>query len=144
MLRPTIQITLDCADPHALATFWSEALGYDIEDHTDVVRSLVEAGRLPESAVQRDGDRLCFADVAACRDPAGQRPRLLLQREATPKSTKNRLHLDVQVGAELVDQKVERLLEIGATRAWESADRGVRCVTLRDPEGNELCLTGTV
>ena len=64
-----------------------------------------------------------------------------LQREATPKGIKNRLHLDVQVGAAHVDQEVDRLVQIGATRAWESDDRGVRCVTLRDPEGNELCLS---
>lgn len=142
MMRPEIQITIDCADPHALVTFWSAALGYDTEDHTEVVRPLLDAGRLPEAAVRRGGGgRLGFADLAACRDPEGRRPRLLLQREATPKGTKNRLHLDVQVGADRVDQEVERLLQIGATRAWESADRGVRCVTLRDPEGNELCIT---
>lgn len=141
MLRPTIQITLDCADPHTLVTFWAEALGYDIEDHTEVVRSLLEAGGLPESAVRRTDDRLGFADLAACHDPEGQQPRLLLQREATPKGSKNRLHLDLHVGAAQVDQKVRRLVQLGATPAWESSDRGVRCMTLRDPEGNELCLT---
>lgn len=140
-MRPSIQITLDCADPHALVTFWAEALGYDIEDHTEVVRSLLEAGRLPESAVRRTDARLGFADLAACHHPEGQEPRLLLQREVTPKRSKNRLHLDLQVGEAQVDQEVQRLVQLGATPAWESSDRGIRCVTLRDPEGNELCLT---
>ena len=28
-----IQVTFDCADPGALAEFWAEALGYEVQGH---------------------------------------------------------------------------------------------------------------
>lgn len=43
------QVTFDCADPHAQASFWARALGVEVEDHSDLVDQLVSAGRLPAS-----------------------------------------------------------------------------------------------
>ena len=34
-----VQMTLDCADPHAQARFWAEALGWVVERHTAMIRS---------------------------------------------------------------------------------------------------------
>ncbi|WP_111765904.1 VOC family protein [Nakamurella deserti] len=136
-----IQITLDCDEPHELVAFWSTALGYEIEDHTAVVEGLVATGRLPEQAVVHTDHGTGFADLAACRDPEGRRPRMLLQREPGRPPGKLRQHLDLQVGAERADHEVARLVALGATVAWTSADRGVATTTLRDPEGNEFCVS---
>ena len=140
-MRSRIQIAFDAADPHRLARFWAAALGYDVEDHTDVVTALLAAGRLREEEVLVDGDRRSFRDVTACRDPQGTGPRLFFQRVPEPKSAKNRVHLDLQVGADAAPDEVRRLVELGATVAWTTRDRGPVTTTLRDPEGNELCVS---
>ena len=136
-----IQITLDCDEPHTLVAFWSAALGYEIEDHTAIVEGLLAAGRLPEQAVVRTDHGTGFADLAACRDPAGRKPRMLLQREPDRAPGKLRQHLDLQVGPDRADAEVARLLGLGATVAWTSHDRGAATTTLRDPEGNEFCVS---
>src|SRR4051794_14601132 len=95
-----IQVTFDASDPHALAAFWADVLAYDVEDHAELVDSLVAAGRLgPDEVLVRDG-RSAFADVAAARDPAGAGPRFFFQRVPEPKTAKNRVHVDVRVPEE--------------------------------------------
>ena len=139
---PEFQVTFDAADPHRLSGFWAEALGYEREDHTQVVRGLLASGRLPEQAVIETETGVGFRDLAACSDPGGRRARLLFQRVPEEKTAKNRVHLDVHIGdAERVEAEADRLVALGASRAWVSDDRGVHCVTLRDPEGNEFCVT---
>ena len=136
----TVQITFDCADPHDLARFWAMVLGYQEEDHTNFVDSLLAEGALqPKDVLDVDGGR-GFADVSACRDPAGLGPRLFFQRVEESKVVKNRVHLDLHVGHERVKAEAARLIEYGATMAWTSDDRGAYTITLRDPEGNELCV----
>jgi len=135
-----VQITFDAADPHGLARFWAEALGYEREDHSDLVTSLLAAGHLPpEATVEADG-KPAFADVAACSDPGGTRPRLFFQKVPEPKTAKNRVHLDLHVCAERVEAEAQRLQALGATFLWTSDDRGAYTITLADPEGNELCV----
>ena len=135
-----IQVTIDAADPHALAGFWAEALGYEVEDHTPVVRQLLDAGHIPaEATVEMDG-RLQFREVAACSDPTGKRPRLFFQLVPEAKAAKNRVHLDLHVGPDRVEAEAERLRGLGATDLWTSDDRGAFTITLADPEGNELCV----
>lgn len=136
-----IQVTIDCADPHRLVEFWGEALEYQIEDHTALIEQLLADGRLPEAAVVSVRDGKGFAELAACVDPAGEQPRLLFQRVPEGKTVKNRVHLDLQYGPEDAPAQVERMLGLGATLAWVSDDKGGRCTTLRDPEGNEFCVT---
>lgn len=140
-MHPRIQIAFDAADPHALARFWAAALRYHVEDHTGVVLHLLAAGHLRDDEVIVDGDRRAFRDVTACSDPAAGGPRLFFQRVPEPKSTKNRVHLDLQVGAEAAPDEVERLVGLGASIAWTTSDRGPVTTTLRDPEGNELCVS---
>jgi Glyoxalase-like domain len=64
------------------------------------------------------------------------------------KVVKNRVHLGCTAGplGEL-DAEIERLLRLGATIAWEEAFSPMVAaaygnVVLRDPEGDEFCLSG--
>lgn len=58
-----------------------------------------------------------------------------------PKTVKNRLHLGLS--APNLDEEIERLMELGASVAWEEdfpPEWPYRNVVMRDPEGNEFCL----
>lgn len=141
MVVTRVQVVFDASDPHAQSRFWAVALGYQVEDHSAVVAALLDSGRLPaEEALEVDGRRV-FRDVATCVDPDGSGPRLFFQRVPEPKTTKNRVHLDLHVGPERAAAEVERLVALGASVAWVIADRGPVTTTLRDPEGNELCVS---
>ena len=140
-MATTVQVAFDAADPHALARFWAEALHYRQEDHSGIVTQLLTAGRLREDEVTQIDGRPAFRDVATCVDPDGVGPRLFFQRVPEPKTAKNRVHLDLQVGAEQAPAEVERLTALGATVAWTTSDRGPVTTTMRDPEGNELCVS---
>lgn len=135
-----IQIAFDSADPHALAAFWADVVDYEIEDHSELVQSLVAAGQLSDAdVVERDG-RSAFADVAAASDPAGRGPRLYFQRVPEEKVAKNRVHIDVSVQEERREAESQRLVTRGATLLWITSDRGPTTYTMQDPEGNEFCL----
>lgn len=136
-----VQVAFDAADPHALARFWAEALHYQPEDHSGVVAQLLEKGLLGDADVIEVNGRQAFRDVATCVDPDGQGPRLFLQRVPEHKTAKNRVHLDLQVGVERPPDEVERLVALGASVAWTTSDRGPVTTTLRDPEGNEFCVS---
>jgi hypothetical protein len=136
-----VQVVFDAADPHALVRFWTQALHYEQEDHSGIVRQLLDAGLITDEEVQEVDGRRAFRDLAACSDPDARGPRLLFQRVPEPKTAKNRVHLDLQVGPERRQAQVDRLVAMGATVAWVTADRGPVTTTLRDPEGNELCVS---
>jgi hypothetical protein len=116
-------VTFDCADPSAVATFWSAALGWD------------------RVRIAPDGTG------AICSPPDGG-PYLEFVRVPEPKRTKNRLHLGCSAASlDELQPLIDRLLSLGATIAWEEelppeVAAGYRNVILRDPEGNELCLGG--
>jgi hypothetical protein len=78
---------------------------------------------------------------AALNSPHAGRPRVLFQEVPEPKTVKNRVHLDVRVGAERREAEVARLLGLGATELWRGAQGPYEWVTLADPEGNEFCVT---
>lgn len=117
-------VTVDCRDPVSVATFWNEALGW---------------GGLAHAA--SDGS-------VVCRPPAGD---LYLEFVRVPedKVVKNRVHLGCTAGTlDDLDDEIARLLDLGATIAWEeefapAAAARYRNVVLRDPEGNEFCLGAT-
>ena len=139
---PTMfQVTFDAHDPHAIAAFWAQVLDYDVEDSSALVHQLVAAGHLPASEVVQVGAGFGFRVGAGISDPTGTRPRLLFQLAPEDKTVKNRVHLDLRVGLDHIDAEIQRTAALGATFAWESNDRGSRCATMRDPEGNEFCLT---
>jgi hypothetical protein len=139
-----IQVTFDAADPIKLAEFWKLALGYTEEPPPPGFATWEDLAHSIGLADEELGDQ------ASLVDPAGEGPRIYFQRVPEPKTTKNRVHLDVRVaergvrGVErqrLIDEQVSRLLAAGATIAWRTDDKRGRAVVMRDPEGNEFCVT---
>jgi hypothetical protein len=140
-----IQVVIDCADPARLAPFWAEALHYKLQDPPEGFETwhdFLRAQGVPEEA---------WNDASAVVDPDGAGPRIYFQRVPEPKSVKNRVHLDLNVGPgmaapveerrRMVDAEVERLRSVGASVFRPgSVERGEYWVVMQDPEGNEFCL----
>jgi predicted enzyme related to lactoylglutathione lyase len=107
-------LVLDCADPERLAEFWAEALGY-----ANVGSAGVYVALYPRE---------------------GTGPKLLLQRVAEPKATKNRMHLDIEVSD--IDVEADRLSGLGARRVSDDtcSEHGSTWILMADPEGNEFCI----
>jgi hypothetical protein len=135
-----VQITFDAHDAHALATWWAGLLGYEMEDHHDLVSGLLEQGIVTEEQVSRIDGRLGFAGVATARDPEGIAPRFYVQEVPEGKVAKNRLHLDVPIGDEPLDDAVQRVVGTGASLVEIREHPGERWAVMQDPEGNEFCL----
>ncbi len=144
-----IQVTFDCTDPHVLAPFWAEVLGYNVVNNPDLIQSLLDQGMVTEDDVTRIDGVLFFAEASACEDAqppagAGPRPRLLFQAVPEPRASKNRVHLDVHLDRETSakDRLAEeaRIIGLGATRIGDGAQGQHTWVILADPEGNEFCL----
>jgi len=135
-----LQIAIDCAEPHALARFWAEAIGYEIERHDALVRRMLEQGYATEDDVTEVDGLMAWREAAACVDPDGRQPRLLFQVVPEGKATKNRVHLDLHVGAERMSDEIARLEGLGARRLWDGRQGPLTWVTMADPEGNEFCL----
>ena len=138
------QVTFDAADPRALGRFWAEALGYEEdqppEGFADWEEWLRKSG-IPEES---------WNDAYALSDPERVGPRIFIQRVPEPKTAKNRVHLDLNVGGglsrpveerqEKVDSEADRLAALGATRLRAAEERGEYWIVMQDPEGNEFCL----
>ena len=109
-----IGLVLDCADPVALAEFWSAALGYV---------NLGSAG-----------------NYVALFPDGRPGPKLLLQHVAEPKTTKNRMHLDIEVAD--IEAEASRLEALGARRVQPAQlhEHGTTWILMADPEGTELCV----
>ncbi|MFI7006623.1 VOC family protein [Streptomyces sp. NPDC050145] len=85
-----------------------------------------------------------------CTDPSGAGPRVLFQRAPESKKVKNRVHLDVRAGLELVgDERLStleaecaRLVALGAThvRTMYADEENESCLVMQDIEGNEFRL----
>jgi hypothetical protein len=65
---------------------------------------------------------------------------VLFQVVPEPKTVKNRVHLDLHVGAERRAEVVDRLLAAGGQVLWEGQQGPNTWVTMADPEGNEFCV----
>lgn len=140
-----VQITIDCADPAGLASFWAEVLGYKIQDPPDGFESWDQA--LEALGVPTENRN----DYSAVVDPESSGPRLFFQRVPEGKQVKNRVHLDVRGAPGLdgdarmdaLEAEAERLVALGATRLKrydpEPPLAGGHIVML-DPEDNEFCL----
>jgi hypothetical protein len=128
-----------------VAEFWAFALGY--------VETAPPAGFatwhdwLRHQGVPEDE----WDDGAYLVDPDGIGPRLSFLRVPEEKLTKNRVHLDVQVGGgrevpweerwPRVTAAVARLTGAGAIVVFEHLlDGRPDHVEMRDPEGNEFCV----
>lgn len=135
-----VQVTFDAADPHALAMWWSDLLGYELEQGHAFVAELLASGAITEADVKRIDGVLYFADAVAARDPDGKGPRCYFQRVPEGKLSKNRVHLDVPLAGVLLDEEVGRLVSRGAAFVRFGEHPGHRWAVMRDPEGNEFCL----
>jgi hypothetical protein len=143
-LTAGIQIVFDANDPATLADFWCEALGYVIQPPPpgfDSWDAWAIAMDIPE-------DR--WNDARAIVDPDGQSPRIFIQRVPEPKTAKNRMHLDVNVGGgpgtpleerkRRIDAEADRVVGLGGSIVGPMEQRDEYWVVMQDPEGNEFCI----
>lgn len=110
-------VTIDCADPYALATFWSSVTGWPVSDEDQ----------------PGDDEALLLSP-----DPV---PGLLFIQVPEGKAGKNRIHFDWEPTERTRDEEAERVKGLGAT-VYEDHRRpdGRGWVTMLDPEGNEFCV----
>ena len=117
----------DAADPHGIAAFWALALGYVAEPGYE----------------EPDG--------ASIVDPDGVGPAIGFLRVPEPKTSKNRMHVDIRVAGEppwdmaergqLIRAKAAELVAAGAEVVVEESSGGtLDHVVMLDPEGNEFCV----
>ena len=114
-----LAIVIDAVDPDVLRDFWVAATGYEPYGSAEPYRSAVP----PEGD---DGPKLVFQRVPE-----------------SPPIHKNRLHLDIVVGDEILAE-AERLEALGARRLTALVEEvGTSWLVMADPEGNEFCLVET-
>lgn len=138
------QVTFDCLDPARLAEFWAAALGYELDSPPPGFATWPEAlaaWGVPESE---------WNSASAVVDPSGVGPRVFFQRVPEPREVKNRVHLDLRCSDVTAAPEVRReqalaavpgLVALGAERSHEVESLGSFWVVMRDPEGNEFCVT---
>jgi predicted enzyme related to lactoylglutathione lyase len=108
------EIVIDCADPRLLGRFWAEVLSYELAEEDP--------------------------DVSYIEDPDGVGPAMCFNKVDEPKSSKNRLHLDLNCADDDMDAEVERLTALGAQKVNVGQSPDSFWTVLVDPEGNEFCL----
>ena len=116
MTARQLAIVIDAVDPDGLRDFWVAATRYEPYGSAEQYRSAVP--------------------------PAGETgPKLVFQRvPESPTPTKNRLHLDIVVGGEVLAE-ADRLEVLGARRLTDLVEEvGTSWLVMADPEGNEFCL----
>jgi predicted enzyme related to lactoylglutathione lyase len=110
---PIAAVVLDCADPRALARFYSQATDWTLHEVTD--------------------------DLARLRSAKGVGPYLELLRTPDP-AARTRVHLDLRpYPGDGHAAEVARLRALGATDAHVGQGE-VPWVCLADPEGNDFCV----
>jgi len=107
-------VTIDCADPQRLATFWAEATGYQVAH--------------------------AWPTFVVLTPSVGEGVALGLQQVPEPRTGKNRVHLDWH--SDDRPAEVERLVKLGASVLGEQSTPGLAWTILADPEGNEFCVAG--
>ena len=112
------EIVIDCQDHELVGDFWAAVLGYEVTERSD-------------------GPQDWYRQLTG---PAGSGPTVLVIRTPDgPKTTKNRLHLDVNATDRDQDAEVERIEALGAKRV-DIGQGEQTWVVLADPEGNEFCV----
>ena len=116
------ELIIDSHDPHALARFWADVLGWEIGE--------LDPGLADE-------------ELAWLKPPSPAIPVIAFVPVPENKAVKNRVHIDVSATDRSRDEEVERVLALGATRADVGQGDDVSWVVLADPEGNEFCVLGS-
>jgi hypothetical protein len=120
-------VVFDSRHPASIARFWAAALdGYEVAPY-----DAAELARLRGQGILDPED-----DPNVLVEAPGGQPRIFFQLVPERKTVKNRVHLDLR--CDCVEAELERLKELGASVAAEYGDH----LILRDPEGNEFCLSG--
>jgi catechol-2,3-dioxygenase len=118
MVSRIAQCTLDVQDVATMSEFWSAALGY--------------------RAIPDEGDSVHLVPA----DESSAAPTMWLQPVDTPKTDhKNRCHLDLRADDQAAE--VERLIQLGASRADVGQTGTEGFIVMADPEGNEFCVLGS-
>jgi predicted enzyme related to lactoylglutathione lyase len=116
-----LAVIVDCHDPRRQAEWWAQVLGYKVN--------------------RRNPDEFQISD------PAGVSGSLYFMKVPELKAGKNRLHLDLATPGSMAAE-VARLVEAGAQLVEvrqdpASYDNPDTWTVMRDPEGNEFCVTST-
>ena len=140
----TLQVTIDCRDPHVLAEWWAETLGWSVEPQDQAfIRSMIEQGRATLADTIEHRGALVWREAAAIyheHTPGGMQSRLYFQAVPEPKTVKNRVHLDVRTHGDDPVPIRQRLIARGATELYAGSQGQHSWITMADPEGNEFCV----
>lgn len=109
-----LEIAIDALDIDAVRPFWQTVLGY-----------------VPEKTAEG-------AQVDAIIDPEGIGPAVWFQQMEAPRTTRNRIHLDVVVPHDVAEQRVAETLANGGRLVSEAQAKAFW--VLADAEGNEACV----
>jgi hypothetical protein len=139
------QLVIDCAEPHTLADWWADALGWEVEKGDEIfIRRMVDEGHATEDEVTTHDGRLVWKVATAILHPDGReggRPRILFQQVPEPKTVKNRIHIDLRPISDEAEKQIADLVDKGATLLWRGQEGPVHTwAVLADPEGNEFCV----
>ncbi|MCC7370413.1 MAG: VOC family protein [Chloroflexi bacterium] len=123
-------VDFDCERPSRLARFWADALGYVMRPYDDA-----EIERLRAKGI----DDIADDPIVVIDPPTVGAPPFFFIKVPEPKTTKNRLHLDILAETSL-EAEVRRLVGLGAQVLATYNEDGEHWTTLLDPEGNEFCV----
>ncbi len=138
------QVVVDAADPHTLADWWAETLGWQVEpSDEDFIRRMIAQGHASEADTTVHHGVLVWREGQAIRHPGGleRAPRVLFQPVPEGKTVKNRMHLDVRTGGGDVAEVVAALTARGAKFQHDGRQGPHTWTTMTDPEGNEFCVS---
>lgn len=130
----SFQVTMDAAGPRAMGAFWCEVLGYVEEPPPEGFDNWDDA--LDAFGIDRSDPDKAYAIV----DPEGAGPRMFFLKVPEPKTAKNRVHLDVRVGAGNRHSVADHLVSLGGRVVADIDDTDGKWITMVDPEGNEFCI----
>ena len=138
----SFQVVMDTSDPHGLAEWWAETLGWEVEEQDEAfIRSMIEQGHATDADTTTHRGALVWRTGAAVNHPDPERAvRLLFQLVPEAKTVKNRVHVDLRPVAGEPAPTVEDLVARGATVVGSGREGPHTWTVLTDPEGNEFCL----
>jgi predicted enzyme related to lactoylglutathione lyase len=113
--RRLCHFVIDVSDLEQGISFWSATLDATEEPLPDISSHIYRRLRLPDSEI-----------------------RILLQKTSDIKTSKERMHLDLETDD--LEAEVTRLEALGAKRWDHQQERGFEFWVLHDPWGNEFCV----